>query len=328
MKNITFLIVLISFFTSCCSHLQPTLQISDIEITHRDDFSSASGVTIDNGITYIVGDDIPYILFMDENQNIFDTIWLTEGDSMKNDRLPYHMKPDYEAMEITDINRQKEIIIISSGSKQTTRDTAIIVNTKSRIMHKKNLRPFYESIKKHAGFPEGKEINIEGLAISNKNAYLFHRGNLSGNLIIEVPTEDFISYMKTDDDFPEYSTYYFNLPSHENVVSGFSGATILPDMSAILFTASMEDMKDEISDGEILGSYIGILPLSGIENGEVITEILSDNNKILPMKLEGISISKTPNINSFDAVAVCDNDDGTSDIIKFNIEIKQKCNPF
>ncbi len=320
MKRFAILTAFLALLNACVNN-QHSIKITDVEVTHRDDFSSASGITISNRTTCMVGDDIPWILFFDDNQTIFDTLSLTSADSLNNGRLPHYLKPDYEAMEITEVSGHREIIVISSGSDKITRDTAIIVNPDTRQIIKKNIRPLMEAVKIKAGFPEGREINIEGIAVSDKNVYLLHRGNLSGNIIIEIPALSFIKYIKSNSKIPKFRTFSFNLPAHNNVVSGFSGATMLPDKSAILFTASMEDMADEKSDGDVLGSYVGIIPLSGLIKGECFTTLLTDNGTTLPKKLEGIAVSKIMKNNKLKVITVCDNDNGTSDIISFDIEL-------
>lgn len=320
--NKLFTIILLVIFTSCITEKPQTINITDVEAIHRNDFSSASGVVFDANQTLVVGDDIPYLLFLNQDLKITDSIIISPDDSIKKGRLPWYLKPDYEALEITNFLGNKHAIIIPSGSDSITRDTAIMICLSTNNIIKKNIRPLYSTIKQQAGFAANREINIEGIAISDSHTYLFHRGNLTGNIIIEIKLEAFIDYLQSKTEIPSFNTYRFDLPSHHNVASGFSGATMLPDNSAILFTASMEDMKDETSDGEVLGSYIGIIPVENMEKGKCITTILTKDKKILPKKIEGITINKQLNNNTYMITTVCDNDDGTSDIIKFNMEIK------
>ena len=110
----------------------------------------------------------------------------------------------------------------------------------------------------------------------------------------------------------------FDLPVYENVPSGFSGACYYHD--GIIFTASMEDTSSEISDGEILGSYVGYIPLSDITQGKYISTLLTRNNKALSKKLEGVYAYEFRGKKQL--ITVIDNDDGTSDIITMEFSIK------
>jgi len=105
----------------------------------------------------------------------------------------------------------------------------------------------------------------------------------------------------------------------QNTVSGFSGACLLPDNSGLLFTASLEATNNSYNDGEILGSYIGFINFDNIENGQSHTAIIKSEGKTLITKLEGISIKHFSN-NKIDAIAVSDNDNGTSWIFEFEID--------
>ena len=167
--------------------------------------------------------------------------------------------------------------------------------------------------------------NIEAVAITSDSIYLFHRGNLSTNFIAAVSKFDFLKYFDIGSPIPQINLHQFNLPDHEGTSSGFSGACITPDSLGLLFTASLEATDNEIYDGEVVGSYVGLIPLRTINKGKYIASILTDRDKsILPLKLEGISVIK--NISAkheqFQALAVIDNDDGTSKFVKINIQLK------
>lgn len=94
---------------------------------------------------------------------------------------------------------------------------------------------------------------------------------------------------------------------------------MLPDQSAILYTASLEDTDSELYDGEILGSFIGYIPLDKLQEGISYTSLLKDKNELpINKKLESIVI-KSVSENKMLILSVSDNDDGSSDIFEMNI---------
>lgn len=102
-----------------------------------------------------------------------------------------------------------------------------------------------------------------------------------------------------------------------------------PDKSGLIFTASMEDTNDEINDGKVLGSFIGTIPFSGLSDGKYTAALVKKNNQVLEKKIEGVAV-KLISIKSelsdiaekMQIITVCDNDNGTSDIITFDMYLK------
>lgn len=317
------LVLLISYFISgCLPEKQQQIILSDVEITNCDSISSSSGVVTINNSIYIVGDDTPYLYELNADLQIVNSQKVSEVDSMFNRRVPSAIKADFECMGKLDSNN---LLVISSGSIKKSRDTAFIINLNDFTFKKRSLRGFFEKIKKQASLNPQNEINIEAVAITTDSIYFFHRGNLSTNFIATVSKFDFLKYFDIGSPIPQINIYQFNLPDHEGTSSGFSGACITPDSLGILFTASLEATDNEIYDGEVLGSFIGFIPLRTIHKGKYISSILTDSDKsILPLKLEGISVIK--NISAkheqFQAITVIDNDDGTSKLVKIKIQLK------
>ncbi len=314
---------------SCNRPYKKQIYLSQPQSIHLTNLSSASGISIHNQIIYVVGDDTPWLYKLDNNFNIKSTTQISAINTLFNDRVPKQLKADFECAEIISDGNSHEIVIISSGSSLHTRDTAYIISIsdigKSYV---KNLRPLFENIKSKSNLPETNEINIEGLAFSTDYAYLLHRGNVSENMVIEINRDDFLAYVKQNGSLPEFIIYKFNLPTYKGISSGFSGACISPDSLNLIFTASMEDTKDEINDGTVVGSFVGVIPFSGMSKGEYQASLLLDNGIRMKKKLEGIAVvslfanrETINNTNIFDVITVCDNDDGTSDIITFNIEM-------
>jgi len=298
----------------------------DLELTAHyplDSLPSASGIFYQGSSIFIVGDDSPLLFILDDTGQVTNEKKLSAIDSMVNGRTPKRIKADYECMEIIEYEGTDFLLVLSSGSTQKTRDTAVLIELQTReIIAKKNLRPLYEKIKETSGISQNDEINIEGLAVSGSHAYLLHRGNISGNLVVSLTKESLLKYLLSQDDhIPELNAYQFLLPDYQGSKAGFSGACMMPDNNGILFTASLEDTDNVYDDGQIRGSYIGIIPISGLLNGKYSAKLVHSEGKVLTKKLEGLTI-KSADKNKLVILSVSDNDDGTSDLFELSIILK------
>ena len=319
MKKFIYLITL-SILTSCSDKV-PELKVEMVKQAHLSDLPSASGIEYLNGKTYMVGDDMRWLVSLDKDWNVTNKFALSVIDTLVNNRTPWNVKADFESMAGFNYLGKDYLLVLSSGSMAVTRDTAHLVQMgDTMVLSKKNVRELYDEIKLKVGIPDSNEINIEGLAISDKSAFLFHRGNVFENFIIEIELDQLMKYLLSGNGvIPETQVYFFILPEYNEIPSGFSGACMLPDNSAILYTASLEDTKSELYDGEILGSFIGYIPLDKIQKGTSVATLLTDkNNQPINKKLESIVIKSKLNNKSV-VLLVSDNDDGSSDIFEMNV---------
>ena len=162
-----------------------------------------------------------------------------------------------------------------------------------------------------------KDFNIEGATIARQELYLFNRGN---NMIIQVNWPEFIDYISSPSKkkFPNFIIHKVELPSIAGVQAGFSGACTLDDQT-ILFTASVEDTKNWVDDGEILGSYIGMMTLSSQGPQLKRSFLLEKDGKPIITKLESIDLVSASKELIVEAVA--DNDDGTSTCYRIRLTL-------
>jgi uncharacterized protein DUF6929 len=319
----SYLLILTSLLilVSCIKNYGDQIILSEPRLTPiYNKLPSASGIAVSNHSIYIVGDDSPWLYQLDRDLIIIEKTRLSSIDSIINGRTPKKLKADFECAELLISDTLEELVVISSGSSPISRDTAyILVPEDHTTLISKNIRPLYESIKFVSKIDSINEINIEGITFSDTHAYLFHRGNVSENIIIRIPLNNFINYLKKkEQQVPDFDIFNFNLPEYNGIKSGFSGACMLPDNSGIIFTASMEDTNDEVSDGKVLGSYIGIIPLAKLNEGQYVVSLLKKGGSPLEKKLEGIEIINSDK--TLQMISVCDNDDGTSDIIQFELK--------
>lgn len=269
----------------------------------------------------MVGDDMRWLVSLDDDWNVTGKLALSGIDTLENNRTPWNVKADFESIASFNFEDTDYMLVLSSGSMVNTRDTAHIIRLgDSLTSYKKNIRDLYEKIKSLAGIPDSNEINIEGLAVSNSAAYFFHRGNVYENFFVEIQLDSLMSYLLSgNNNLPALKIYTVNLPTYNQIPSGFSGACFMPDQSAILYTASLEDTDSELYDGEILGSFIGYIPLDKLDAGISFASLLKDKNELpINKKLESIVI-KSVTDNKLLVLSVSDNDDGSSDIFEMNV---------
>ena len=329
MKNFAqfVLTVIVAISMVSCSNSGEVKSISTKVLKHKyfPHLASASGVEFINGEIYIVGDDSPFLFQLDKNWNIISKQKISGVDSIVNGRTPKKLKADFESMALLDEAEEKLLLILSSGSKRTKRDTAFLVSLSgNKKPFKRNMRPVFDAIKKEVGLKPGNKINIEGLAFSDNKTYLLHRGNVSENFIIEMEKETLLAFIKSETDLiPAIKVYPFKLPSDKGVAAGFSGACILPEHSGLLFTASLENTANEIDDGAVLGSYLGFVSFKTMKEGKFVAELITENGETLQKKQEGITI-KSLNKNQVIILTVCDNDDGSSDLFEIELKINEE----
>ena len=313
------LFLIIALIQASCANQKAGIKINVIRQVFLSEVSSASGIVYHDNRLYIVGDDVPWMYILDKEFTILNKVRLSGIDSMVNGRIPKSVKPDFESLELLSFGGSTSLNIFSSGSMTNSRDTSYTFYLNDRRIKHRTLRPIYEHIKAEALMSSQDEINIEGVAFSETAGYFLHRGNISGNIIAAFHKERLINYLDNDlNAFPEAKIYQFDLPDDNQLQSGFSGACMIPNNYGILFTASLESTDDVISDGGILGSYVGIIPINTISEGHYVSALLSIDKETLPKKLEGITI-KSLEDRKIIAYAVCDNDDGTSDIFELEI---------
>jgi len=313
--------LLLVVMTGCmpCNTYQITATLD--RQTHLSKLSSASAVWFYNDHIYLAGDDVPWLYQLDQNYQITHRDRLSNIDSLVNGRTPGSIKADFESMEIFNLNGEDMALVVPSGSKEISRDTAYLVSlTGKKTVYKKNIRRLYNKIIQRAQI-ESRQLNLEGLAIDDKHVYLLQRGNVTRNFVVRIPRHEFFNYFRHNAILPDFKLYYFDLPKNQNVASGFSGACVAPDQSGLLFTASLENTESAQADGEVLGSYVGYIPFCKMSKGEFSLVRLSQNNQPVEKKLEGITIRKILGEGQFRAISVCDNDDGTSDILELTIDL-------
>ncbi|MDQ7916484.1 hypothetical protein RBU60_02770 [Mesonia sp. MT50] len=278
---------------------------------------SASGIVKVKEGFYVIGDDSPYVFHIDQNFDLLSTTPIYSSEKVQEDTIPKIDKPDFEAMEMIS---ETQMLVFGSGSKFPERDVCVLVELGKEVRYTNyDISLFYHHLR-NLTLMQGYELNIEALALNGDSLHLFNRGR---NIIFSFSYKDFISYCKTGTDFPIPKTKLFSLPKINTLEAGFSGATTFKFKKKpyFIFTASIEDTPNAYEDGEVLGSFIGVIE---IKNGEIATDFLVKKipNPRFPLKVESVIVDKIISETQTDLVLVTDNDGAASEILKVRMTLK------
>lgn len=176
---------------------------------------------------------------------------------------------------------------------------------------------FYEHLKSLEIFSDS-ELNIEAAAEYQGQLFLFNRRK---NLLISFSYEDFLAHVLKDAPLPEITIKEVVLPKLNGIEAGFSGATAFPDKPLLIFTASVEDTENAYDDGEVLGSFVGLLDMT---SGEILGEVLpvepSDKSGV-PLKVESVAIEKMLSDFELQLLLTTDSDGGDSLLLRARLRL-------
>lgn len=264
---------------------------------------------------YIIGDDAGWLFILDKSYKLLEKIPLLKKKKLSNKPIPKKHKPDLEAMTFIKYGGENILLIFGSGSKPKKREKLFMVYPERKHAVKQyNLEELYVDL-------VGKKIktstlNIEAAAANKSSIYLFHRGNISKkNIVFEYSLKEFVGFILKEKKKAPVSTYRVcRLPLINSVPAGFSGASVLDD-KRLLFSASVEDTENEIDDGEVLGSFIGIL---NPETKELSCAALKKGAKPMELKIESVCLLKSHD-NKHTLLAVTDSDGGDSELLELEL---------
>lgn len=303
-----------------------------IQITQRAILSgipSASGLTILDSILYLTGDDSPFLFALKDDLELLKKYPLFEPEQIENGRIPKKVKPDFESSTLLEINNYPHILILGSGSKSPHRDTGYLIKLPTRynrnpVIRPVPVKPLYDLLRMN----ETDKLNIEASATTDQHVLLFHRRNSnSGNKLLFFEKEEFIEFVQGHlEGVPFPKIFNFTLPQIKGIEAGFSGADFFD--GKLFFSASVEDTENAIDDGDILGSFIGIMEIpemytmKGAEPGKPSLKACTavyENGELFPGKIESVCVIEKFSENHYRAVAVTDNDDGASELVMLEI---------
>jgi len=291
-----------------------TCNPNDMNITVLDKIKmekipSGSGIIKSGSSYYIIGDDSPFLFSLNSNFQLISKTPLLDTLVFADHRILKSHKPDFESLEMIE---QNEMVIFGSGSKSPQRDVFIRILLKDpMLIEKYEISNFYNNLKNLPIF-NNSELNIEATAFRNNQIFLFNRKK---NLVIQFDYTDFLNYLKGETVFPQPKITQYSLPTINGIEAGFSGAATLKDDSKIIFTASVEDTDNAYDDGEILGSYIGIIDISD-NNISQSFDYCQIPNGDATLKVESVSIEKEISTGKTEVMLITDDDKGNSVILR------------
>ena len=289
---------------------------------------SGSGITGYKNGFLTVGDDTPWMYYLDSTGTLTDSLRLSTVDGyVPGVRMGPAFKPDFEC--ITRLN-EKIVLVIGSGSYTSARDTAYLVNAEEkRILAKKSMSAFYEAFAELGGIEDVHALNIEGVAVAKHDIYFFNRGDLSGkSLIFKTDLSRFISYFNSEDSVVVDAVYSPTPYSEEYGYSTYSSSIYLPSAEVFLFSSTMEegsrmDSNGVVIDGEIKGSFLGRIRLNELNDSIVKATAILEDGIISPIKIEGIWLNKIISDSVFQFIGVSDPDDGTTNTYIIEVRINK-----
>jgi hypothetical protein len=296
---------------------------------------SASGVEIIDGMIYIIGDDSPYMYVLDHSLKLLDKVELFVTEDFGSGRIPKKIKPDLECMATLTINNNKYILSMGSGSAEN-RDKGFLIKlptkfNKKYVVQNISFKSLYQLLGSNPEIVGDGKLNLEAAASDDQHFVLFNRGNRSGkNTALYFQLEEFIVYLTENPEMVPFPVIQsFELPSINNVPSGFSGASVMD--GKLFFTAAVEDTSDAVADGEVHGSMVGwidVVTADPLRGGNLKSfskfkdcATIEEDGKVYPGKVESISLHEKDSDTEFIALAVTDSDDGGSELLMLEIKL-------
>lgn len=282
---------------------------------------SASGIEVWKNQLYVIGDDASHLFVLDDRYKLLQKIELFTPEKLKKKRIPKKHKADLEAMTLIELDGRKFFVMAGSGSKEK-RDRVFVYEIASGQPAKEfSLKALYELLRNPAWIGEAR-LNIEAMATDETYIYLFQRGNISGrNVVFRFVKGDFFSFLTQGSGaIPKPDVFQYTLPSEQGLLAGFSGACWFKEKNVLLFSASIENTADEINDGEVLGSYVGVLPLPMREE-HISLEKITEKSNWYKGKMESLAFLGKKDEGKYRLLAVTDNDDGTSELLELDLSL-------
>ena len=278
-----------------------------------DKMPSGSGMVIHNGSAFIISDDAPWLFKIDLTSKDYTTIPLIDADITLH-RIPKKRKPDYEALCMLKIDDTDYLLAFGSGSRSPMRDALLVISLEDPQQQKKiPLSHFYGSLRSG----NSKTINIEGAVSNEKDIFLMDREH---NLLYQFSISDLLDFIKSNGTLlpPQILSHSVMFPGEAG--ARISGGCLLND-TTLLFCASVENTQDAFNDGDIHGSFIGLLNLNEM-NLVSITSVTNTKGIPLPDKIESVDIAGKYPDGDYKIWAIADNDDGSSVLF----QLRLRCN--
>ena len=294
-----------------------------IKILEQFVFAQDSGISALSGVAcvgddiYFVGDNLPYLLRINRNQNmadatVFEKIPLFDSsEQIPLGALSKEQKPDFEALTSISWNGQSELLVMGSGSTEN-RKRALLYNPANDQVRTFLDAVDYDFLQHQVELTGGADLNIEAVCSDHRYLYIFQRGNINfhhGVLVFDLIK---IQAGKSLANALIHSLK-LSLAELDGSASGISDACFLVDKNLIVATAAVEQTLNTYDDGAVLGSFILVFSPDG---KALVAHLIQDTKgRTLPIKVEGITWFESRSDGEV-FLLVTDSDGGDSEILK------------
>ncbi|GHA74316.1 DUF6929 family protein [Pontibacter akesuensis] len=290
---------------------------------------SASGVERVQDSYYIMGDDSPFLYKLNEQFQLLEQHALFDTAEFSSGRIPKASKPDLESMAHFTYGRDEMLLLLGSGASEA-RNRGFLVNlSEGNAVRELDMSRFYTFLKHVLKLETEGELNLEGLALDKTYVYLLQRPAGGGaNVLIRLDADAFKRFVMEGAEIPAAAVYHFTLPAMGQNKASFSGAYASGDR--LFFTASVEDTPNAIEDGEVLGSYIGVIDLNALpyatdsNNPLNVPTVLIQNSDGSPYlgKAESLVVLAGEEQGQYEVVVVSDDDLGHSELLEVQLQVQ------
>lgn len=264
-------------------------------LLHIIGIGSASGLILKDNMLFIISDNSSFLYQYKIKESQLIPIPLLENAQQNT---PKKDKSDLEA--ITEKNGL--LYLFGSGSTEK-RNRCFTYNLATGQVKTNDLQPLFDQLKRTAAITSA-DLNIEGVVWHNNNWLLFQRGNgeKAKNGIFTI-----------DNKANKQKFHPIALPKIHNIEATFTDAVVVKDQ--VYFLAAVENTVSTYDDGDILGSFIGIINLSTMS--VVYSEFISATHKF-----EGLAFSNE-NEDEISFLLCEDNDTEIAETTIYNLTLKK-----
>ncbi len=228
--------------------LLPSCNMTEINLVYEsskvaDNYPSGSTISYLDNRFYIMGDDAAEILVLNEKMDETERIPIfPKGDSS---RLPKASKADIEASVTIDHEGTDSVLFLGSGSLSPQRDSAFLLNPKTKAVRRMDLKRFYDQLR-----TQFQDLNIEAATAIESKLLIGIRANKShpDNYLV-LAGQTGISY-----EFQRKIKIQLSIDQ-----AGISGLDYDEKRDVLFITFSTEDTANSYDDGNIGESYLAAL---------------------------------------------------------------------
>ncbi|UYZ64975.1 DUF6929 family protein [Hymenobacter weizhouensis] len=287
---------------------------------------SASGIEVIGNVAYVIGDDAPFLYQLDATTLAAGTpVQLFETAHFSGGRIPKELKLDLECLTaLTTPAGETGLLVLGSGAT-AAREQGFWVPLPGQAggvgaVYPLSLSGLYAALRPL--LPAGVVLNLEAAAATATELLLFQRtvGSATGNLLFRLPLAVTLDYLHhRTNQAPAVRQQLFELPHIDGKPAGFSGATWFDNR--LFVTASVEDTQDAVLDGEVLGSFVGVLELK--DNVRVLPASLArlerPGGQPYRGKVESVAVRRRLSASRYELLLVTDDDAGGSTAVLVEI---------